>query len=152
VDATGVGRAVIDLLRREKPPCRLVPVVITFGHAITWGDDGARHLPKKELVGTLQVLLQNRRLKISSRLPEAAVLKKELENFRVKITAAANETFGAGPVREGPHDDLVLALALACWEAEQPAGCFAPVAVEPEEPMWGTDAVGHSPWFGGWQR
>jgi hypothetical protein len=35
----------------------------------------------------------------------------------VKITAAANETFAAW--REGAHDDLVLAVALACWHADR---------------------------------
>jgi hypothetical protein len=44
------------------------------------------------------------------------VLVREMANFRVKITAAANETFGVW--REGQHDDLVLGVALACWWAE----------------------------------
>ena len=34
-----------------------------------------------------------------------------------RIFAAANETFGVW--REGQHDDLVLAVALACWWAER---------------------------------
>ena len=42
-----------------------------------------------------------------------------MENFRVKVTDAANETFGAW--RERPHDDLVLAVAIAAWQAERPA-------------------------------
>ena len=41
-------------------------------------------------------------------------MKQELLNFRVKITANANETFNA---REGTHDDLVLAVALPIWLA-----------------------------------
>jgi hypothetical protein len=41
------------------------------------------------------------------------VLVKELMNFRVKITAHANDTYDAW--REETHDDLVLALAMACW-------------------------------------
>ena len=44
-------------------------------------------------------------------------LVRELLDFRVKITVAANETFGTW--REGQHDDLVLAVALACWQAER---------------------------------
>jgi hypothetical protein len=47
----------------------------------------------------------------------AAVLVRELENFRVKITGTANETFEAW--REAQYDDLVLAAALACWLAER---------------------------------
>jgi hypothetical protein len=69
------------------------------------------------LVGVLQVLLQTRRLRIAQALPEAAILAKELETFQVKITAAANEAFGAW--REGQHDDLVLAVALAAWAGER---------------------------------
>jgi hypothetical protein len=42
---------------------------------------------------------------------------RELQQFQVKITAAANETFGVW--RDGQHDDLVLAVALACWWAER---------------------------------
>ncbi len=46
-------------------------------------------------------------------LPEAETLMNELLNFEVKITAAANDVYGAW--REGTHDDLVLAVALTCW-------------------------------------
>ena len=48
---------------------------------------------------------------IEKLLREVAILIRELETFRVKITEAANETFGAW--REGQHDDLLLAVALA---------------------------------------
>ena len=64
----------------------------------------------------MQVLLQAERLKIAAALPEAAVLTQELLNFQVKITMAANDTYGAW--REGQHDDLVLAVAMATWYAE----------------------------------
>ncbi|MEJ7863244.1 MAG: hypothetical protein WKF90_16565 [Pyrinomonadaceae bacterium] len=59
----------------------------------------------------VQLYLQSRRLKIASQLPEADTLTRKLQNFRVKITDAANDTYGAW--REGTHDDLVLAAALA---------------------------------------
>jgi hypothetical protein len=64
----------------------------------------------------LQILLQGSRLKICRALPEAATLVKELENYRLKITAAAHETFGAAS--DSLHDDLLTALALACWLPE----------------------------------
>ena len=78
---------------------------------------GVLHVPKKELVGTLQVLLQTRRLQVSRSLPDAAVLVQELENFRAKVTAAKKETLESW--REGRHDDLVLAVAMAAWLGEQ---------------------------------
>lgn len=117
VDQTGVGRAVVDVFRRTPGPGWIVPVTITGGHAITHGDDGSQHVPKKELVTCLQLLLQDRRLKVARSLPEVDTFVKEMLNFQVKITAAANETFGTW--REGLHDDLVLAVALACWWAER---------------------------------
>ena len=115
VDQTGVGRAVVDMLRRAGG--WVVPVTITGGHAVTMSEDRSFHVPKKELVTCLQVMMQSRRLRIARGLHEAAVLVRELQQFQVKITTAANETFGVW--REGQHDDLVLAVALACWWAER---------------------------------
>jgi hypothetical protein len=115
VDQTGVGRAVVDMLRQAVGG--VVPVTITGGQAVTRAEDGSWHVPKKELVTCLQVVMQGRRLQIARRLPEAATLVRELQQFQVKITAAAHETFGTW--RDGQHDDLVLALALACWWAER---------------------------------
>jgi hypothetical protein len=120
VDQTGVGRAVVEMMAdrlRGWVEATLLPIQITGGHAVTIGEDGSVRVPKKELVGAVQVLLQSRRLQIARTLPDAPLLVKELENFRVKITEAANETFGAW--REGQHDDLVLATALAAWLGER---------------------------------
>jgi hypothetical protein len=129
VDQTGVGRAVVDMLRRAAP-CGVVPVTITGGSAATEAEDGSWHVPKKELVTCLQVLLQAHRLRVARSLPDVGTLVRELENFRVKITAAAHETFGAW--REGQHDDLVLAAALACWWAERGVVRWLPVTEDPE--------------------
>lgn len=112
VDATGVGAAVTDMLadryrdrrlRAVHPP---VPVTITSGQqAVGW------NFPKQDLVGTLQVALQQGRLRIADGLRLADQLERELVNFRQKITAAGGTTFdhGAG---EG-HGDLAVALMLA---------------------------------------
>jgi hypothetical protein len=123
-DQTGVGRALVDMLRAALVS-RVLPVTITGGHAVSMTPDGSFHVPKKELVTCLQMLLQGRRLQIARGLPQARTLTRELQNFQVRITAAANETFGVW--REGQHDDLVLAVALACWWAER-------------SPRWGPDA------------
>ncbi len=91
-------------------------VWITAGAKTHIDDRGVWNVPKRELVSCLQVLLQSRRLTIAN-VPDRDLLKKELLNFRVKITAAMNETFAAW--REGIHDDLVLAVALAVWAADK---------------------------------
>ena len=116
VDQTGVGRAVVDMIRRARPKAAIRPITITAGHAVV--PDGAGwHVPKKELVGVLQVLFQSRRLHVARMLPMASVLVKELETFRVKITGSANETFESW--RERDHDDLVLAVAMAAWVGDR---------------------------------
>ena len=117
VDATGVGLPVVDMLRAaplyDTP---LYPVLITSGDHVT-EDRGIYHVPKRTLVAHLQVLLQAERLKIAAALAEAVTLTRELLNFKIKITAAANDVYGVW--REGQHDDLVLAAALAIWLGEQ---------------------------------
>ena len=71
-------------------------------------------MPKRDLVGAVQVLLQNERLKIARQLPEAETLRRELQNFRVKIDPkTAHDSYSHW--REKEHDDLVLATALAAW-------------------------------------
>lgn len=120
VDQTGVGGPVVDMLTdamEGQVNCSFCGITITSGHAVTTGENGQLRVPKKELIASVQVLLQTRRLRILRTLPEASVLVRELENYRVKITEAANEVFGAW--REGQHDDLVLAVALAAWVGEQ---------------------------------
>jgi hypothetical protein len=119
VDQTGVGRAVVDLLAGSELAASLERVVITGGPRTSRGTGGAWRVPKKELVFRLQGLLRSRRLQVAA-LPEREALVREMLDFRVKITAAAHETFGAR--RERDHDDLVLAVALAAWWGERNGG------------------------------
>jgi hypothetical protein len=113
VDATGVGAAVVELVRAAELAARIVPRVITHGEA-----SAESSVAKKHLVGVIQAALQTRRLRFAEGLELTPVLVRELEHFRVKVTAARNEVFEAW--RERDHDDLVLALALALYEADRP--------------------------------
>jgi len=113
VDATGVGRPVLDMFTAAQ--LKPVAVTITGGSLPTEVKPGWFNVPKRDLVSTLQVLLQSERLKIAAALPDAAVLTQELLNFRVTISESANDRYEG---RSGSHDDLVLAVALAAWYAE----------------------------------
>jgi hypothetical protein len=119
VDQTGVGQAVVDFLAKAPLAAALERVVITGGRRMSQDASGAWHVPKKVLVRCLQAVLSSRRLHVAA-LPERTVLLEELLAFRVRITAAAQETFAAGRHRE--HDDLVLAVALATWWGERQYG------------------------------
>jgi len=119
VDQTGVGQAVVDFLAKAELAAALERVVITGGRRTSQGASGAWHVPKKVLVRCLRAVLTSRRLHVAA-LPERPALLEELLAFRVRITAAAQETFAAGSHRE--HDDLVLAVALATWWGERQSG------------------------------
>ena len=57
VDATGVGRAVVDLLKRARPSGLLMPVLVTGREQPTRPDDSYR-APKRDLIVGLQVLFR----------------------------------------------------------------------------------------------
>ena len=122
IDATGVGAAVVDMLRRAG--LTFDAVTITGGDTESQSGYDSYRVPKRDLVGNLQVLLQSGRLKIARSLEHAETLRAELLNFRVKINVAtAHDSYEAW--REGDHDDLVLAAALAAWKAQK--GEFIPL-------------------------
>jgi hypothetical protein len=119
VDATGVGRPVVDSFRaRGVHP---ISILIHGGERVTQevgvpGDIILR-VPKRDLVGVVQTLLQNRRLRIAERMALSDVLRKELVNFRVKVDPkTAHDSYSHW--READHDDLVLAVACAAWYRE----------------------------------
>jgi hypothetical protein len=120
VDQTGVGRAVVDVLRKAQlPVAKLVPVTITPGSGPGGpaAGGGGWTVPKRTLASVLHALLGTRRLQVSPSLPLAAVLTRELETFSVKINlATGEESFEA--LRSRDHDDLCLALALGAWFGE----------------------------------
>lgn len=114
VDGTGVGAPVVDMfLHRGLKP---VPIYITGADRISYTGRITR-VPKRDLVSVLQVLFQTRRLRIAPDLELASTLTTELTNFTAKITPSFHETFACW--RENQHDDLVLALSIACWYFER---------------------------------
>jgi hypothetical protein len=115
VDATGVGVAVFDLL--VKAQLSPIGVTITAGHEAKINDTGGFHVPKKDLIARLQVLLEQSRLKVARSLPEAEILTEEMLAFGSRTTDSGNEVFGN--FKAGSHDDLVLAICVATWYSEQ---------------------------------
>jgi len=110
VDATGVGQAVMDVFHDAD----LDPIAIKIHGGEKVNQEGMEiHVPKRDLVGALMVHFQNDELKIARTLAESHTLSEELQNFRVKINTRGHDSYEAW--REGDHDDLVLATAIACW-------------------------------------
>ena len=117
LDATGVGKAAVELFRRSS--FSLSVFTLVAGDQVVQ-DGGSYRIPKRDVISTTQVLLQTGRLKIARSLPHASLLARELVKFRFKVTAKTPED--ALDWREGPDDDLVLALAIAAWQAERNPG------------------------------
>ena len=122
IDYTGVGAPCFDMFTEAK--LRPLGILITGGAGWHRETPDHWHVAKILLVGIVQKYLQSGRLRIGAKLPHAATLQKELRDFRVKITKAANETYEA---REGQHDDVVLSLAIALWCGEHPRRKWLPV-------------------------
>jgi len=116
MDYTGIGRAVLDLTQdRGLNP---IGIAISGGNSVNWNEEHNRAtVPKKDLIGNMQVLAQSDRLKVASGLRFGPVLAQELQSFKVKIDArTSHDSYGSW--REGEHDDLILATAIALWYAE----------------------------------
>jgi hypothetical protein len=111
MDYTGVGRAVYDIFSQERVP-RLKPVTIIFNGQEGPNGHGGHSVPKINLVSRLQALMHTGKLHMADTLPLAKTFRRELIDFRVSYSAVGNATFGA---REGAHDDLILAVALAVY-------------------------------------
>lgn len=131
VDATGVGRPVFDLLRLAGMGCRVTGILITGGDVATPDKALSGYkVPKRDIVGILQLLFQQRRLKISPRLREAEAFLKELRDFKVRISdSTGNDSYGAW--RSGEHDDLVLAAGIGIWLGNR----YMPLPPGPPEPV-----------------
>src|SRR4051812_29784985 len=120
MDATGVGRPVVDLLREAG----LDPVAVTIhgGDQVIRGHEREYRVPKRDLVGSVQAALQTRRLRAAEAVPGWPTPKRGLGNFKAPITPGGHDTYGAGSSgddwREGAHDDLVLSVALGIWYGE----------------------------------
>lgn len=116
VDQTGVGRPVVDMLK--KAGLRNLTSVTIHGGDQTVREWTSYRAPKRELVSVLQVLLQTKRLEVAAGLPLAQTLQQEMLAFKVEISKSGHDAYG-NDWRENPHDDLVLAVSLAGWVGER---------------------------------
>jgi hypothetical protein len=126
LDASGIGRAVFDML--QEAGVREVRAITATGGENIHEDGEYYTVPKTHLAALIKGLFGRGILKIAKDLPEADTLIRELENYLIKRTASANvklEAAGSG------HDDLVSALSLACFiaENEETYPLIAPVEI-----------------------
>ena len=121
VDATGVGAPVVEMLRAEGPACDISSVTITGGEKESGGagyGGGHYNVPKRDLIASVQLALERGELRIAKGLRERESLVEELVDVRKTARESGRDRVGAE--RAGEHDDLVIALALACWKGRRP--------------------------------
>jgi hypothetical protein len=113
VDASGVGSAVVDALRRAELGVRLIGVVITGNQACPPGRGGNLTLAgyqtvsRAELLTGLQMAVQSNRFAVDRpRCREWDALRRELSALRLD---------GGTSKSSKSQDDLAFALALAIW-------------------------------------
>jgi hypothetical protein len=115
IDATGVGVAVIDLMRA--PPYQLSPVgvTVTAGREITMSDFGY-NVPKRDVVTNLELLYQTGRIKVA-RMKHADTFRDQLKYFTKQTTPTGQPAWGNQS--DSIHDDFVMGGALGLWYAEK---------------------------------
>ncbi len=124
LDATGVGRAVLEMVYKEvrerikhgEPHILWRPVVATAGDTVTSGG-GFYRVPKRDLITAGIVAYPGGRLRVG-KLRHRDTLEQELTNYRLKQNAVSgHDTYS--PLREGAHDDLLFATCLGLWTFER---------------------------------
>ena len=113
IDRTGIGRPVLDTFHEFG--VHPTALTITAGNSVT-ATGGGLGVPKRDLVTATRILLDTGRLRIAPALRYAEALREELKNFQVQLSETGRDTYGAAG---GLHDDLVIALSLAAWQAER---------------------------------
>ena len=106
IDATGVGRPVVEMIRKEPLQCaQVVPVMITGGSQ-SHQTGGFWHVPKTELIMRLATMVDRAEFFVAANL-------RNKEAWLAEMLSVKAGTLSGNP------DDLVIATALACWRARR---------------------------------
>jgi hypothetical protein len=112
IDKTGVGRPVFDMFTTAKLRPRGMTITAGDGWSIDPDHGDSVRVAKLLLVSRLEASLHSGALKISKDLKELPALISELQDFTSNRTASGYTQFNA---RQGKHDDMILAVAIALW-------------------------------------
>lgn len=113
LDATGVGRPVLDLFRASGLDPRAITIT---GAQKPSGSLWNAKVPRRDLINVILLALQAGTLTISSEEAHAATLARELAELRLKISASGHDRYEPS---DGEHDDMILALGMALWTLER---------------------------------
>jgi len=110
------------MLRAARLGCDIAAVTITGGERQHQNGSLGVSVPKRDLIAVVQILLERDELKVARGLRELGALLRELTDVRSSAGIGGRVRLGADGC--GERDDLVIALALACWRAKRPQNGF----------------------------
>lgn len=128
IDATGIGQAVVDIMREYK--VEPIPIVFTNGATMTekYQDRQSRFgsgafgsmrvlqelcVPKVDMIHAAKVMMEQDRVRIAPNVAGADAFTKQLSGFTGKINVHGNMQYGNDA--ETQHDDWVSCFIMACW-------------------------------------
>lgn len=117
IDIGATGREVLDTFRIGDNPPQLIPASITEGLGDGCDSQGISRTARRNRITQLNVLFAAKRLTIPEILSHGKLLVKELANYRLKNPTGTDTA--QADWRDGQADDLVHAVALAVWQADQ---------------------------------
>ena len=129
LDGVSIGRPLFEMM--EDAGIRNVKSIVVTGSqsgSVT-DNDPYFTVGKVDVISTLKALFGRGALKISSALPEAPALQRELEAFTVKRKEGGRTSYEAAP---SATDDIISALALSTWYLSEVAET-APPLIAPTE-------------------
>jgi hypothetical protein len=104
IDSTGIGHTVVELIRQNQTKAHIQPVMLTNGHVERRLKDGYLSLPRPDMLNSLKMVFELGNIKMEPSAPGFVDMERELIQFQP-----------SGEQQE--HDDLVMALAMAVWQA-----------------------------------
>lgn len=130
IDATGVGRGVVDLFRegwteydartmdRRTLPGKPTIIALTLtnadhARAERWDE---QYVPRRDVIMAFMLCLQQQRFQGAASLPELPTLIQEARAFQWKKSATGDD-YAAWST--GKHDDLLFATAIAVWYGDR---------------------------------
>jgi hypothetical protein len=118
LDSTGIGGPITETVAKQLPYAKILKVYITGGISTTTAQDDPYeyHVPKGQLISGLMAAFDSSTIYMSKQSKEINAILDELANFEIHISEAGRDAYNAAPSK---HDDLVIALALAVWAADQ---------------------------------
>ncbi|MBB3665950.1 hypothetical protein FB384_004909 [Prauserella sediminis] len=113
IDATGIGAAVVEMARRNRPGLHICAITIGSSRTLARTDEHDYTVGKHRLTETLQVALEQSGISLPDSDGGVATMD-QLRRFARRPTRSGYHKHEAA----SGHDDLVLALELALWTGD----------------------------------